>query len=409
MADLRPDDLEWLCGPEAAAVMDDLAGSAVTATLIARLRKTLTAPRAAAVAEQVELRQRAKEKFHRAERMLFTRRAFEQATDEWVARYKGRRFEKLHGEGEPLDFCCGVGGDLIGLAGAVRSVFGIERDATLARFAQHNAAAYDLEVEVRCGEADENSARGARAWHADPDRRPAGRRTTAPDAHEPPLSVVEAWLRDAPAGAVKFAPAARLPQAWEEASELEWISRDGSCRQLVAWRGDLAAGPGQRTATRVLSGPMADDRLIQAASFTAAPASQPAPAPIDAYVYDPDPALLAAGLTWSLAAEHGLVPFTARAAYLTGSQRIDDPLLAPFRVEEVLALDRRKLRDWLGERGIGRLEIKTRGVNLSPERLRAELKSSGAGAMTLVVAPAPIDWPGAADRPCVIVCQRLTH
>lgn len=403
MFDLGPDDLEWLCGSEAAGILQDLAGQCVTATLITRLRKTLTAKRASAIAVQVELRDRARAKFQRADRMLFTRRAFEQATDEWVARYKAERFRAIDSERLCFDFCCGLGGDLIGLSGSVCGLIGADRDPVLACFARHNTAVYDAAVDIRCEELKGSAAAGAAAWHADPDRRAHGRRTSQPDTHEPSLSVIEAWLRDAPNGALKLAPAARLEPAWEEASELEWISRGGECRQLVAWRGRMAAHTGRRAATRVQA--FGDFHTVS--SFSAAP--QPPPegiSPISSHVYDLDPALLAAGLQWAFAESHGLAPFTRHAAYLTGECLVDSPLLQAFRVDETFTLDRRKLGAWLQEKHYGRLEIKCRGVDLSPERLRVELQPRGDLSATLIVAPAPPDWPGGADRPCVIVCHR---
>ena len=41
--------------------------------------------------------------------------------------------------------------------------------------------------------------------------------------------------------AIKLAPATKLPPDWIARCELEWISRDRECRQLVAWHGNLAA------------------------------------------------------------------------------------------------------------------------------------------------------------------------
>ena len=404
MEQLGPDDLDWLCGPEGGAMLDDLRGQVVTPSLIGRLRKTLSPAQAAALVQQIELRTRAKQKFRQADQMFFTRQSLEQATDEWVAKYKASRFLDSGTQGPIYDFCTGAAGDLIGLAQTKHRVIGYECDPMLARFAQENVACYSSSAEVICEAVDEQSAESAGAWHADPDRRPTGRRTTTPDLHEPPLEVLEAWLRLTPAGAVKFAPAAQLPESWVESAELEWISREGSCRQLVAWHGDLASQPGQRTATRVLSGTQSDEAPIMVASFTSKSVDQTELVEaIDRYLFDPDPALLAAGLHWALAEKRGIAPFSGKAAYLTGSKPIRDPLLACFEVREIFPLDRKRLAGWLGEHEIGRLEIKCRGVDLRPEKLRADLRPRGDREATLIVAPAP----GNANKPCVIVAKRV--
>jgi hypothetical protein len=105
------------------------------------------------------------------------------------------------------------------------------------------------------------------------------------------------------------------------------------------------------------------------------------------YVFDPDPAVLASGLTAVLAEAHGLAAVTGGISYLTGDRPIDDPALACFQVSEVLPLDRKRLRSLLESRGIGRLEIKKRGVSDDPEQLRRQLRLRGDRAAVLLVAP----------------------
>ena len=107
-------DYEWLTGAEAGELLVDLAGRAEPLHLAAnRLRKSQSAARAHLLLEQVELRQRATAKFDRATAMFFTRLGLEQATDQWVAGYKARRFATFTVEGPVADFCCGIGGDLL--------------------------------------------------------------------------------------------------------------------------------------------------------------------------------------------------------------------------------------------------------------------------------------------------------
>jgi uncharacterized protein (DUF885 family) len=86
-------DYKWLTGSEAAAYLAELAASAEPLHIsIERLRRGLSPVKAHLLLEQVELRRRAREKFTSADRMFFTRVGLEQATDEWVARYKAARF-----------------------------------------------------------------------------------------------------------------------------------------------------------------------------------------------------------------------------------------------------------------------------------------------------------------------------
>jgi len=237
--------------------------------------------------------------------------------------------------------------------------------------------------------------RGFTAWHIDPDRRVQGRRTTRVELHEPGPEVVD-HLRAARAdGAVKLAPAAALLDAWPAEAELEWISRDGECRQLVCWFGGLAEHAGRRRATILDRDASAPRSVVGAASDEV-----PAAGSLGEYVYEPDTAVLAAGLTATLAAEHQLAAIAPSIAYLTGDRPIADAALACFRIDEVLRFDVRQLRGALRQRQIGRLEIKKRGVACEPERLRRELKLAGDATATLVVLPIR-------GRPTAILAQRV--
>ena len=134
-------DYRWLT-TEAAAKWLDLAAVAdePTLKLAARLRKDLTAEQVHLVLEQVGLRRRAAEKFSLAGQMFFTAKGLEQATDEWLAAYKAKKF--ADGDGGVLaDLCCGIGGDLVALAGR-GPVVGVDRDPVAALFAEANVVAW---------------------------------------------------------------------------------------------------------------------------------------------------------------------------------------------------------------------------------------------------------------------------
>lgn len=374
------EDHRWLASPEAARLLDDLAGTTATPAVVQQLRKATTAARAGLLIELAELRRRGAAKFSHAGQMHFTRRGLEQATDEWIARYKAQRFQDIE---SAVDICSGVGGDLIGLAG-VCGVTGIDRDPVMAGFAELNASVYGNECKTLAVDADEQTVGGFGAWHADPDRRPADRRTSQPESHEPPLSLLEHWRESQPNCAVKLAPAAQLPDHWQKDCELEWVSRAGECRQQVAWSGALAQAHGKRRATRLA--PTGE----VSGSFVGTPHIGIEPAPrLGRFVYDLDPSVLAASLDGALATAHGLASVSSRAAYLTGDIHTEEPLLSCFEVIETLALDRRRLASWLKQRNIGKLEIKCRGVDITPEKLRKELKPQGDGRMTLLICPAP--------------------
>jgi hypothetical protein len=338
------------------------------------------------VLEQRDLRRRGRAKFAIAGRMFFTAQGLEQSTDEIVAAHKAARFPAI---GPLADFCCGIGGDLAALARRGPAV-GFDRDPVAALLAQANCRAVlgaepsaARRVQVVVADVERCALRGFMAWHIDPDRRPRGRRTTRVELYEPGPEQIERMLEQQPAAALKLAPAAVLPPGWNQRAELEWIGRDRQCRQLVAWFGELAKHPGLRRAT-VLGKTSQECRTL-----TGAPGDFPPIAGgVERYVFEPDAAVLAANLAGALAAEHGLSALAPDVAYLTGDRPISDAALGTFEVDEVLPYDLKRLRALLRERGIGRLEVKKRGVADDPEKVRRQLKVPGDQSATLLLARA---------------------
>ncbi len=374
----------WLVGDEGRRWLGRAAE--FNGTLVQRaaaLRRGLSADRAAAVLEQWELRERARGKFLAAERLLYTRIGLEQATDSSLAAYKAERFRGYH---DVADLCCGIGGDLLALA-ETHQARGVDRDACVAVLAAANLEAVGLKGALENAAIDPERFQ-AEAWHIDPDRRPGGRRSVQVEHHEPGLEVIEQLLDRAPLGAIKLAPGAEPPESWRDRAELEWISRGGECKQLVAWFGELARVPGQSRATvlaRALDVPQ-ESRVL--ASLTGEPGREiELAAGFGRYFYEPDAAVLAADLTGALAQHHELAAVTPGIAYLTADRPILDAAVSCFEIVETMPFRVGPLRSWLAERGIGRLEIKKRGVEESPELLRKKLKLSGDDEATLFLLP----------------------
>ena len=191
--------------------------------------------------------------------------------------------------------------------------------------------------------------------------------------------------------AIKLAPAADLSEPWWAEAELEWISRGRQCRQLVAWFGGLAKSPGKRRATvlpSALSGGFGSATSMEneGRSFVGEPNLEPAVASqIGRYLFEPDAAILAAKLEGALAAAHGLAAISPGVAYFTGDAPVETALVACFEVLDVLPYRTKLVRQWLAERGVGRLEVKKRGVPLDPEVVRRELTAACTGSAEATV------------------------
>jgi hypothetical protein len=333
--------------------------------------------------------------------MYFTPIGLEQSTDQWIAAYKANRFFESSGTGGELaDLCCGIGGDLLAMA-ARGPASGVERDPVTAIFAEANLAVWSSvhgrtnNSRVETADAAGFDLRSFAGWHIDPDRRPEGRRTTRVTFHDPPAEVIEELLATAPNAAIKLAPAAEVPDNWSSRAELEWISRRRECRQLVAWFGGLAKTAGRHRATMLDADGHVKRTVCGEPNLEVRIASQ-----IGRYVFEPDPAVLAAKLEGSLAAEHQLSAAAAGVAYFTGDQPLADSALAGFEVLELLPLRLKVLKGWLVERGIGRIEIKKRGIDIDPNQLRRQLNLPGDHAAVLLITRT-------AGRAIVIAARRL--
>lgn len=369
-------DYEWLVGPGGAECL--LAAQSDTGSLPGSPGTV----RARLVAEQLQLRQRARHKFRAPDQLFFTARGLEQTTDQWIAEYKAARFSS----GTVADLCSGVGGDLTALAARCSQAVLVEADPCLAVLAAANvrALAPQASLSVLTANVEELDPREFPYWHADPDRRPTGKRVSQLLHTSPDASVFERWIAAATGAALKLAPAARVPEAWADAGEREWISRDRECRQQVLWTGSLAQAVGEHRATKVFRTDSGPPEIATLAGQPGLPTERSSA--IGRYVFEPDAAVLAADLLGALAAQHCLSVIAPGVAYLTGDAVLFDPLLSVFEVTDVLPLDRKKLRRLLSDRGIGTLEIKQRGAGVDPAQLRRELRLRGAENATLLVA-----------------------
>lgn len=382
------DDYRWLIGDDARRWLRRVAEDPLPLVRqAAALRREISAKRTHLVLEQAELRRRARVKFSEADRMFFTPVGLEQATDEVLASYKADRFPLA----APLaDLCCGIGGDLLALARR-GPVSGVDRDPVVTLLAEANLDVLCLRTSgfqprILLADAAAISLEDYAAWHVDPDRRPQGRRTTQVELHEPAASILNRLLHSDPHAAMKLAPATDPPRQWALQAELEWISRGGECRQLVAWFGSLARQPGYRRAT-VLSASGRAGLRTPWTIFGQPSESLPVAPRIGRYLFDPDPAVLAARLLPVLAERHTLAAVDTQSVYLTGDEPVATEGVACFEVTDVLPFDRRRLNQVFDSRGIGQLEIKKRGVGDTPEQIRRRLRLRGDKAAVLLLTP----------------------
>jgi SAM-dependent methyltransferase len=355
----------------AAEVYAEHAGDPVrTATA---LRREASAEHAAAALTQVELRVRALPKFgDDAARMYFTPEGLEQATRHRVAEHRAARVALTRPE-SVLDLGCGIGGDLRSLARAGLTVAGVDQDELRVEVARANLAALGLGGAVQVASAADVDVSRFGVVFADPARRTARGRVFDVEGWSPPWPFVLSLLGRP--SCVKVAPG--IPHhLLPDGVEAEWVSDDGEVKEAALWSPQLAAA--RRRATVIRGGGL----------VTLTDEDDPGPAPVRPVgrcLYEPDGAVIRAGLVTAVAAgvDGGLVD--EHIAYVTSDQAFTTPFARSYEVLEELPYKEKALRAALRERGIGRLTIKKRGVAVVPDELRRRLALRGTEEATLVL------------------------
>ena len=353
-------------------------------SLTAKLRDQGYAPELVAAAlTQSRLRQKAHEKFGDfADGMLFTAAGLEQATRLQVAGHHADRLRRA-GARHVIDLGCGIGADSLAFAALGLGVTAIERDHETAQVAAFNLRAFP---EARVIEADALAMdlaelSGDALW-LDPARRANGRRLNDPEEWQPKLSDAIALARRFPTAGIKVAPGITYEHLPDDA-HVQWISADRELIEAVVWLGGAAPEPGR--SALVLRGGKALAFHSESGSPTT-PVVPVAPKELGPYIYEPDSAVIRAGGISRLASELDLAPVSDEIAYLSGGH-VESELLSAFRVREVLPMDAKAAKKVLQSEGIGQLEIKKRGTDVTPEEFRRKLglkKAKGASAVLIL-------------------------
>ncbi|MFG6404002.1 MULTISPECIES: class I SAM-dependent methyltransferase [unclassified Microbacterium] len=377
-------ELTALLTPEGLRLLDETSAQPLSADdvtrVVSRLRAAGNPPElVSAVVGQARLRARAIAKFGDfAERMLFTPAGLEQSTRLSIAARHAGRF-RAAGMNTVADLGCGIGGDAMGLAGIGLRVEAVEADEVTAAVAAYNLAPFGDSVSVRHGTAETQDLTGVDAVWLDPARRTAGHaettRVSAAD-YSPPLDWAFDTLRRLPGG-MKLGPGFDRDHVPDDV-EAQWVSADGSTIELVLWSGALAR-EGVRRAALVVRGDAAWE-LTSPADSEDAPVRE-----LGAFVHEPEGAVIRARLIGDVARALDAGMLAPGIAYLTSDAAITSPFVSSFRVREEVPFDPRALSRVLRARGIGRLEIKKRGVDVDPASMRGKLKLQGKESATLLL------------------------
>jgi hypothetical protein len=352
-----------------------------------RLVKEYPSELSRAALETAILRREARNKFLSADRLYFSRQALEQASSHVVSSHRARRFRDFS---LLADLGCSVGGDTLTLAAATPTL-GVDRDSLRLAMARENLRVSGVSDRVRLVRADLKrglpfSPAQHMALFCDPSRRGETGRVYSVHAYSPPLEVLHSWLPDFPAIGVKISPGVDLKELAEFDAEVEFISLDGELKEAVLWFGPL------KTASMRASVLPGEHTLVESGLEDFVQSGEPR-----AYLYEPDPAVMRAGLVKTLGVTLKATQLDPDIAYLTGDDRIETPFARTWEVEAWFPFGVKRLRAYLRGRGVGKVVVKKRGSPIQPEELIRMLKLKGEAERVVVLTHLQ-------GRPVVVVC-----
>ncbi|MCX8527779.1 MAG: class I SAM-dependent methyltransferase [Candidatus Nanopelagicales bacterium] len=380
--------MTWLteAGPQisrAGEILERTGNPLTAASAFRKAHPELSGERAAQVLDQAQLRALARDRHGRpdADDLLLTRDGLEQGTRGDVAAWRADTI-RSSGARRVLDLTAGLGFDARAFAQAGLEVTAIERDSATAELLAWNLRHWP-HARVLTDDATSSESQACvdsldphDVVFVDPARRdPVGPRDLAtgrarperdPERWSPPLSFITG-LRHSRV-VVKAAPAFQPPAGWHA----EWISHDRTVVECSAW-----SWPAFEPARRAV--------IMSRTPMVVEP--QPGTSPIQAvaaYMHEPDPVLVRAGLLPHL----GVNRIDDASTWLTSEDPAPawlSPALRTFRVVRVLDGSLAEQRATLREFGITRLVIKSRDVDVDPRQELSRLGVSEGGAHVLVM------------------------
>ncbi|MGA9715543.1 MAG: class I SAM-dependent methyltransferase [Aeromicrobium sp.] len=363
---------EQLLTPAGQMLLEEIARCAGVESDLAlgtRLRRTWAPDLVAAAVTQNHLRGKAAGKFGAAAtHMYFTHDALEQSTRSVVAEHRARRIADS-GARAVVDLGCGIGGDLLALSRAGLRVRGIERDPVRAAIARANLAAAGLLGTVEVGDAELTDIADDEVAFIDPARRDARGRTFSTADLQPDWG----WVRRRLEGrtVAKVMPGLAHTEV-PDGVEAEWVSDRGQLVEACLWGAPFATA--RRRAT------------VLPASATLTASGEPAAiADVGAHLYEPDDAVIRAGLVSEFASQIGGWLTDPHIAYVSTDAQVATPLARGFRVVEELPFREKPLKAALQVRRVGTLTIKKRGVEIVPEQLIKRMKLTGPNTALVVM------------------------
>lgn len=294
--------------------------------------------------------------------LVFTEKGAQQASSGVLAAYHGCKFQRYS---TVADLCCGNGVDLLQLSAGKQHVFAVDLDEITLQTARFNTRTFN-NIEFMNSKAEEFEVKVG-AIFVDPDRRSELGRLLDAEMISPPLSKLLQLQTINPNLAIKLSPAMnyhklKLPSEYT----LEFVSEDGVLKEILLCLGNLVTQGIKRKAVLLPAGRELNN------NNTSIPIIG-----IQKFIFEPDPAIIRAGLVQEVGSEIGFDLINKHLALLSGNERVFSEFGTTFSVIDNFPYNMKLLHRYLRQQQIGNLVIKTRGFPITVENFRKKLKLKG--------------------------------
>ena len=333
--------------------------------------------------DHYKLQQRARRKFSHANEMVFTASGVEQSSSEIMGKYHNRRAGKAS---SLADLCCGIGGDLQYLAENRQKVYAVDLDSDSLLCAKYNCQFYNNISYLQ--EKAENYGEKVELIFCDPDRRPQGNRKYNVEDMSPDLGqVLDLFFEKKLCGGmlIKLSPVINYLKVekeyfsnWSKYAtqwySWEFISEDGVLKEILLCVGSHA----ERIKRKAVI-------LPAGVELTGSGTEQVETKGWQSYIFEPDKAIIRAGLVQKLGAELGYQLLDGHLALLTGEHAVSEEYGRLFKFIEVMPYNIKKMQKYLREHEVGELILKTRGFPDPVEKIHKKFKLKGNKKMIMLI------------------------
>jgi hypothetical protein len=327
---------------------------------------------------QLKLRRKAIHKFPgwSGTDILYTERALEQSSGQVAAMHK-RQWLK----GRVIDLSGGLGSDLIHCTEQITRMVYCDIDPEMCELFRHNAGVLGIsDPEIHCGDGIEILMQFPNdsfdIVYVDPDRRVGkGRSVALKDASPDITAHLTMMLAKGKTLLVKASPALDPTEAARQLpgmTEYRVVSVNGEVKEVLLLVGRSLVEHPARVATIIRGETISEfgELNIKAAVWTS---EQPN------YFYEPDPAVIRAGLVSDVASQFGLMHAHHGSVYLVGYTPTEGFPGRLFNIDAILPANFRSVKEWCKQQGITKANIARREFPEDPDAIRKALKLKDGG------------------------------